>query len=77
PFLASGRTGFYLRVLEEGEVGAGDEIELVRADPAGLTVAEVLRPAYEDPEDVEGAARAAGVAALSVGWREWFRERVG
>ena len=76
PFLASGRTGFYLRVLEEGEVGAGDEIELVRADPSGLTVAELLRLAYEDPDDLEGAKRAAAVQALSADWREWLGARV-
>ncbi|MGH7543379.1 MAG: MOSC domain-containing protein [Gemmatimonadota bacterium] len=76
PFLASGRTGFYLRVLEEGGVGAGDPIELVRADPAGLTVAEVLRLGYVDTEDIEGASRAAAVEALSEGWREWFKARL-
>ena len=76
PFLASGRTGFYLRVLEEGMVGAGDEIELVSADPAGLTVAELLRIAYEDADDLEGARRAANVRALSAGWREWLADRV-
>lgn len=76
PFLASGRTGFYLRVLEEGEVGAGDPIELARADPAGLTVAQVLRLGYEDAENIEGARRAAAVGALSEGWREWFAGRI-
>lgn len=76
PFLASGRTGFYLRVLEEGEVGAGDAIELVRTDPAGLTVAEVLRLGYVDTEDIERASRAAAVEALSEGWRTWFQARV-
>jgi MOSC domain-containing protein YiiM len=76
PFLASGRTGFYLRVLEEGEVGAGDDIELVRADPSDLTVAELLRVAYEDLDDLEGAKRAAAVQALSAGWREWLGARV-
>jgi MOSC domain-containing protein YiiM len=75
PFLASGRTGFYLRVVEEGEVGAGDVIELVRADPAGVTVAEILRLGYEDTDDLEGARRAAAVEALSQGWREWFTTR--
>ena len=42
-FLASGRLGFYLRVLEEGAVGAGDEITRVRTDPEGLAIAEVAR----------------------------------
>lgn len=42
-FLASGRTGFYLRVLEEGEVGAGDAIALVSRDPDGITVERMTR----------------------------------
>ena len=37
-FLASGRVGFYLRVLEEGEVGAGDVVERVKLDPERMTV---------------------------------------
>lgn len=45
-FLASGRTGFYLRVLEEGEIGAGDSIELVSRDPGAPTVLETTRETY-------------------------------
>lgn len=45
-FLESGRTGFYLRVLEEGEIGAGDAIELVSRDAKALTVAEMTRLTY-------------------------------
>jgi len=37
--VAAGRPGFYLRVIEEGDVGAGDPIVRVLTDPAGLTVA--------------------------------------
>jgi len=39
-FLASGRSGFYLRVLEEGDLGAGDAIERISSPPTGLTVLE-------------------------------------
>jgi len=42
-FLASGRSGFYLRVLEEGDVGAGDPVELISSPPAGLNVLEDSR----------------------------------
>jgi MOSC domain-containing protein YiiM len=42
-FIRSGRTGFYLRVLEEGEVGAGDAIALVERDPRAPTVLETVR----------------------------------
>ena len=43
PFLESGRTGFYLRVLEEGDVSAGDAIERVATDPAAPTISEVVQ----------------------------------
>ena len=39
-FLASGRTGFYFSVQREGEVGAGDEVELIGRDANGVTVAD-------------------------------------
>jgi MOSC domain-containing protein YiiM len=42
-FRASGRSGFYLRVLQEGEVSAGDEIELIESDPKQMTVEEMFR----------------------------------
>ncbi len=42
PFLASGRLGFYLRVLAEGAVEAGDPIELEAADPAGLLMSDLI-----------------------------------
>ncbi len=45
-FIASGRTGFYFRVLEEGEIGAGDAIELVSRDPSGITVERMTRLTY-------------------------------
>ena len=45
-FLAAGRTGFYLRVLEEGEIGAGDAIELVSREARGITVLDATRQIY-------------------------------
>jgi MOSC domain-containing protein YiiM len=45
-FLRSGRTGFYLRVLEEGELGAGDPIELVSRQPDAVTVEKMVRLTY-------------------------------
>ena len=74
--LASGRVGFYLRVLEEGEVGEGDEIERVRRDPERLTVRETSHLLFFEGENLEGASRALRVPALSPGWRESFEERL-
>lgn len=75
-FLASGRVGFYLRVLEEGEVGAGDAFERVEIDPERMTVRETSRLLFFEPENLEGAKRALRVRALSPGWRDSFRERL-
>lgn len=71
-FLNAERSGFYLRVLEEGEVGAGDSIELVTADPHGMTVREVNHLLYFDNENVEGAKRALQLEALAPVWRGSF-----
>ncbi len=75
-FLASGRVGFYLRVLEEGEVGGGDAFEHVARDPERVTVREMSRLLFFEKENLEGARRALGVRALSPGWRDSFEERL-
>ena len=75
-FLASGRVGFYLRVLEEGEVGAGDVLDRVRTDPERMTVREICRLLYFDPENLGGARKALRIRALSPGWRQSFEERL-
>lgn len=75
-FLTSGRLGFYLRVLQEGEVGAGDNIERTTIGPERMTVREVCRLLYFDPQNLEGAKRALRFRALSPGWRGPFEERL-
>lgn len=75
-FLASGRVGFYLRVLREGEVGAGDVFERVESDPERMTVREMSRLLFFEPKNLEGAKRALRVRALSPGWRDSFEERL-
>ena len=75
-FLASGRVGFYLRVLGEGTVGAGDSIERVAREPEALSVRHVLRLRYGAPRDREGARRAAWSAALSPGWKAAFMKQL-
>ncbi len=75
-FLQSCLVGFYLRVLEEGEVGAGDKIELVRQDPEAMSVRKVCHLYYFDPKNLEDCKRAIRVEALSPGWREGFQEKL-
>lgn len=75
-FLASRRTGFYLAVLEEGEVEAGDSIRLVSRAETPLTVADITRLYVDGEEDLEGLQHAARVEALPEDWRDYFRERL-
>jgi MOSC domain-containing protein YiiM len=75
-FLASGRTGFYLRVLEEGEVGAGDAIERVQIHPERMSVREVSHLLYFEPRNLDGARKALRIKALAPGWRQTLQARV-
>ena len=67
------RPGFYLRVLTEGMVQAGDGITLVDRDPEGMTVAEMDALLYLPGHPRAQLARALGVPALSPGWQASFR----
>ncbi len=74
-FMASARTGFYLRVLQEGEVGAGDVIERIGDDPDKMTVQEIFHLAFRDHDDREALKKALRLRALSPGWHSMFAER--
>jgi MOSC domain-containing protein YiiM len=76
-FLKSGRTGFYFAVLQEGEVGAGDEIRLLERDQAAVRVADITRLYSTEKENQELLKRAIAVEALPESWREFFQERLG
>ena len=75
-FLASCQVGFYLRVLEEGEVGAGDVFDRVGIGPERMTVREICHLLYFDPKNLDGARKALRIRALSPGWRQSFEERL-
>lgn len=75
-FLVSRRTGFYVSVLREGVVEAGDVIEPLGGDGHGVTVAEVFRLYAFDRRDVEALERAARVEALPESWRQHFRRQI-
>src|SRR5438067_4127762 len=68
--VSHGRPGFYFRVLEEGEVGAGDEIVRVMQGPEGVTVAEMDALLYKPGHPADRLARALRIPALSAGWRD-------
>ena len=75
-FLSSGLTGIYFKVLQEGEVGAGDLIELIRRDDNNVTVKDVVRIYTVDKDDVQTMERAIKVKDLPVGWRSHFIEQL-
>src|SRR5271168_4306671 len=66
------RPGFYLRVLEEGEVGAGDEIVKVAEGPERLSVAAADALLYLPGPAKEALERALRIPALSPGWKSSF-----
>lgn len=75
-FMQAQRTGFYLRVLEEGEVGVGDTFELVTPDPVGMSVYDIFHLLYFDKTNVEQAKRALDIDGMSPGWIGSFEEMV-
>src|SRR5258708_4667035 len=69
---SSGRPGFYFRVLQEGEVGAGDEIVKVGEANERMTVAEINSLLYSPNHAHDRLERALRIEALSPGWRASF-----
>ncbi len=75
-FLQSGRTGFYLRVSQEGEVGAGDSTTLVARDDHAIAVADIVALYTADGSNQDLLRRASALPALPDGWRDYFRKRL-
>src|SRR4029450_11040560 len=75
-FLSSGRSGFYLKVVQEGEVGAGDAIELMRRDGHAVTVAEVANLYRDGTDQVRLLQRVVQVEALPENWRNHFQQQI-
>jgi MOSC domain-containing protein YiiM len=75
-FLRSGRTGFYFAVLLEGEVGAGDSVDLIARAEGGVTVADVVSLYTVDAENQELLRRAIQSSTLPESWRDYFRKRL-
>ena len=73
----SGRTGYYLRVLEPGEVGAGDMMTLTERPLPLWPVARVNRAMYADKADANLAEELSRLPLLAEAWRRPFRRRAG
>lgn len=75
-FLISERSGFYLSVLKEGEVGAGDEFQLLQKNESGVRVVEITRLYSSDKNDVDLMRRAIATEALPLSWREYLHKHL-
>jgi ferredoxin-NADP reductase/MOSC domain-containing protein YiiM len=71
--VAHHRPGFYFRVLQEGEVGAGDDIGKITDGPERISVAEVDALLYLPGHSSEQLQRALRIPALSKGWQSSFQ----
>ena len=69
---SSGRPGFYFRILQEGEVGAGDEIVKVGEAGERMTVTEINALLYSPNHPRDQLERALRIRALSPGWHRSF-----
>lgn len=76
-FAASGRIGFYMRVLATGEIGAGDIMERVKVDSRGVTVRELMDVMYFKKNNLDVMSRAVQIPALTPSWREDLKRRLG
>lgn len=74
--MRNGRTGFYLAVTAEGEVGAGDAVEPIARGGEGLTVADVVNLYTADARNPTLLRRATESATLPEVWKSYFRERL-
>jgi MOSC domain-containing protein YiiM len=78
-FLKSRRTGFYLAVTREGDVGAGDELILLSHDPDSVSISGItqlyLAKEY-GPEDAHQVRRAIAAMALPDSWRAFSQEKL-
>ena len=75
-FLASERTGFYFAVLQEGEVGADDPIELIEASKRNVKVTDITLLYTREKRNAGLLHRAMEVEALPESWKSYFQHRL-
>lgn len=74
---ATGRTGWYFRVLAEGEVGAGDTLVLEDRPLPEWSVARINQAMYVDKADADLAEELSRLPLLAEAWRRPLRRRAG
>jgi MOSC domain-containing protein YiiM len=75
-FLQSRRSGFYFRVITVGDIGAGDAIERVSRDAAGISIHEAQDLAFGKDVDLARVAEAMAHPAVSAAWKKTLGKRM-
>lgn len=75
-FLRSGYSGFYLSVVEEGEIGAGDQFQFLGGETPTVSISDVNRLFVAPASDLELLERATQVKSLPASWREHFQAKL-
>jgi MOSC domain-containing protein YiiM len=75
-FREANRMGFYLRVLNEGEIGAGDAVEIEERAEDSLTIAEFHGIYTSGRDDAAELRRMLAAPGLPDSWREWVERRL-
>jgi MOSC domain-containing protein YiiM len=71
----NGRTGWYFRVLKEGQVSGGDELKLTERPFPQWTIEAANQIMHHRPEDLSAAAKLAACPLLSLSWQETLGDR--
>jgi MOSC domain-containing protein YiiM len=74
-FLQSGRTGFYLRVIQPGRIQGGDAFEKIIEDPKAVSIPNAMKALLKGPDQLHWIQRVLEVPALSAAWREDLEAR--
>jgi MOSC domain-containing protein YiiM len=75
-FVASGRSGFYLAIVREGELGRGDAIEVTHREPGSISLADIFAMKMTGDGTPDALRRAASLESLTPSWRDHFLSRV-
>src|SRR6266496_2461195 len=75
-FLATERTGFYFAVVQAGEVGVGDQIELIKSGERSVRGSDIVQLYTREKHNVGLLRRAMEVEALPESWKSYFQHRL-
>lgn len=75
-FLQGDRIGFYLRVIEEGELSTEDPIEKIYEEPSAMSISQLVNLMYFDKDNYDAIKEAIKIDALPPGWVNSFEDRL-